>query len=85
VTAIFGYFLCLLMIVPVFSPHVFGRLIGQSTRPHDLLGLFRFAVQTMVNVTSPVKIALMLAVVTSVFLARGVRLSRRPVLTTAPF
>lgn len=75
-TAIFGYFLCLLAIMPAYSMDAFFRLIGKSTRQHDILDLFRFTVQTLANVTSPFKIGLMLAVATSVFLAGGVRPAR---------
>lgn len=68
-SAIVGYFLCVLALTPALSLGVFFGVIGKSSRQHDLLELFRFAVQMAAGVTSPFKLAMLLAVIVGVFIA----------------
>jgi hypothetical protein len=79
-SAILGYFLCVLALTPALSLEVFFGVIGRSTRQHDLLELFRFAVQMAVGVTSPFKLAMVLAVITGVFIAGSSRPARGAIL-----
>jgi hypothetical protein len=79
-SAICGYFLCVLALTPALSLAVFFGVLGKSTRQHDLLELVRFAVQMAAGVTSPFKLGLMLAILLGVFIAGAPRPARGAVL-----
>ena len=65
-----GYFLGLLVLAPTLSLDVFFGLLGKAPRPHDLLSFYATLLQLLATVTSPVKIALTLAVLCFAFAAR---------------
>jgi hypothetical protein len=79
-TAISGYFLCVLALTPALSLGVFFGVIGRSERQHDLLELFRFAVQMAAGITSPFKLGMLMAIMIGVFLAGAQRSARLGVL-----
>jgi hypothetical protein len=65
-----SYFLCLAVLTPALSLDVFFSLFSKAPRQHDLLSIFAMLLQLLATVTSPVKIALTLAVFCLAFAAR---------------
>ena len=82
-SSIFGYLLCVLALTPALSLAVFFGVIGKSTRQHDLLELFRSAMQMAAGVTSPFKLGMILAVLLGVFIAGSPRPTRGAALFAA--
>jgi hypothetical protein len=57
-----GYFLCLAVLTPALSLDVFFRLLGKTSRQHEVLGVFSTLLQLFATVTSPFRIAFTLGV-----------------------
>ena len=73
-----GYFLCLAVLTPTLSLDVFFNVLSKAPRQHDLLAAFATLLQLLATVTSPVRIALTLAVFCFAFAARQAANALRP-------
>jgi hypothetical protein len=73
-TAVLAFVCSALSLAPSLSFALFFNAIGRSTRQHDLLELFRFALQTAAGVTSPIKLGLIFAIL----IAACIEMSARP-------
>ena len=76
--SLLGYFLCLVALTPTLSLDVFFSLLNKAPRQHDLLAIFGTLLQLLATVTSPVKIALTLAMFCFAFAARHAVNARKP-------
>lgn len=70
---IFGYVRLFRALAPALSLAVSIWVVARLARRHELLEVVRVVVQTLATVTSPVRIALTLAVLLAVFAARRLR------------
>jgi hypothetical protein len=73
----------LVVVTPALSVDVFFALIGATSRLHDLLALLRAISRMLQSVTSPFKIALMLAILLGAFASDFARSTRGLILIAA--
>ena len=78
-----GYFLCLAVLTPALSLDVFFRLLGKTSRQHEVLGVFSTLLQLFATVTSPFRIAFTLAVFLFALFIESVWLQRTLALVIA--
>jgi hypothetical protein len=68
---LFGYFVCLVVLLPALSLEVLFRLIGKTTYLPEVFPIYRTILQMLATVTSPVRIALATAVLLFAYAAES--------------
>ena len=75
---VLSYFLCLVVLTPALSLDVFLGLLNKTPRQHDVLAMLSTLLQLLATVTSPVKVALTLALLLCAVAARRATMAFKP-------
>jgi hypothetical protein len=76
--AVLGYFLCLAALTPALSLDVFLIFLSRMPRQHDVLAILTTLLQLLATVTSPVKVAITLGIISCAFAVRRVTMAIKP-------
>ena len=76
--AVLGYFLCLAALTPALSLDVFLIFLSRMPRQHDVLAILTTLLQLLATVTSPVKVAITLGIISCAFAVRRVTMAMKP-------